>query len=70
MDAGIKNNSEGDMANRFLDSEIDSRISKLAPTRTEMVERVDEIKLGADEVITRIEKVNGILIEITKKQAL
>jgi len=35
-----------------------------------MVERVDEIKLGADEVITRIEKVNGILIEITKKQAL
>jgi len=52
---------------RILNKEIDERLKKLEPKREETVKRIEDIKLQEDEVITRIKKVDGILVEITKK---
>ena len=51
----------------WLDVEIDKRRKKLEAQRIEVVERMYQIRITDDEVITRIQQINGLAVEITKK---
>ena len=55
---------------KLIDLEIENRLKKIEPSRVLYTNRINQLKLSSDEVITRIKQLNGFVIEITKKEAL